>query len=82
MHHRQNTFEPSEIMCVGYVRAKTIKMFYFQTEQNRSSELMELDASFSILRQELIPEQSMWDLWCTKWHWDRSFPGTPVYTCQ
>jgi hypothetical protein len=27
--------------------------------------------------QELIkkiPGQSMWDLWWTKWHWDRFFP--------
>ena len=21
-----------------------------------------------------IPDQSMWDLWWTKWHWDRFFP--------
>jgi hypothetical protein len=21
-----------------------------------------------------IPGQSMWDLWWTKWHWDRFFP--------
>jgi hypothetical protein len=21
-----------------------------------------------------IPHQSMWDLWWTKWHWDRVFP--------
>jgi hypothetical protein len=22
----------------------------------------------------MIPGQSMWDLWWTKWHWDRCFP--------
>jgi hypothetical protein len=21
-----------------------------------------------------VPGQSMWDLWWTKWHWDRFFP--------
>jgi hypothetical protein len=21
----------------------------------------------------------MWDLWCTKWHWDRFFPPSPEY---
>jgi len=25
---------------------------------------------------------SMWDLWCTKWHWNRSFPSTSVLICQ
>ena len=23
-----------------------------------------------------IPGQFMWDLWCTKWHWDRIFSST------
>jgi hypothetical protein len=29
----------------------------------------------------MIPGQSMWDLWWTKWHWDRFFPeyfGVPL----
>jgi hypothetical protein len=39
---------------------------------------------FTLLKQERdtghrggpgwIPGQSMWDLWWTKWHWDRFFP--------
>jgi hypothetical protein len=23
-----------------------------------------------------------WDLWWTKWHWDRFFPSTYVFPCQ
>jgi hypothetical protein len=26
----------------------------------------------------LGPSQVMWDLWCTKWHWDRFPPSTSV----
>jgi hypothetical protein len=29
-----------------------------------------------------IPGQSMWDLWLTKWHWDRFSPSTLVFPCQ
>jgi hypothetical protein len=25
-------------------------------------------------KKKKIPGQSMWDLWWTKWHWDRFFP--------
>jgi hypothetical protein len=25
-------------------------------------------------QEKKIPGQSMWDLWWTKWHWDRFFP--------
>jgi hypothetical protein len=29
------------------------------------------------------PGQSMWNLWWTKWHWDRfSPPSTSVFPCQ
>ena len=24
----------------------------------------------------------MWDLWWTKWHWDRFSPSTSVFPCQ
>jgi hypothetical protein len=24
----------------------------------------------------------MWDLWWTKWHWDRFFPNTSIFPCQ
>jgi hypothetical protein len=27
-----------------------------------------------LIQKKKIPGQSMWDLWCTKWHWDRVFP--------
>jgi hypothetical protein len=30
----------------------------------------------------LIPGQSVWDLWWTKWHWDRFFPEYLVFRCQ
>jgi hypothetical protein len=26
-----------------------------------------------VLNKKKIPGQSMWDLWWTKWHWDRFF---------
>jgi hypothetical protein len=29
-----------------------------------------------------IPAQSVWDLCCTKWHWDRFFPEYFVLPCQ
>jgi hypothetical protein len=30
-----------------------------------------------------MPDRSMWDLWWTKWHWDRFFfPSTSVFLCQ
>jgi hypothetical protein len=25
-------------------------------------------------KEKKIPGKSMWDLWWTKWHWDRFFP--------
>jgi hypothetical protein len=31
----------------------------------------------------ILPGQSMWDLWWTKWHWDRFFPpSSSVFPCQ
>jgi hypothetical protein len=27
-----------------------------------------------LIQKKKIPGQSMWDLWWTKWHWDRFFP--------
>jgi hypothetical protein len=30
-----------------------------------------------------LPGQPMWDLWWTKWHWDRFFPpSTSVFPCE
>jgi hypothetical protein len=29
-----------------------------------------------------VPAQSMWDLWWTKWHWDRFFSELSVFPCR
>jgi hypothetical protein len=29
-----------------------------------------------------IPDQFMWDLWWTKWHWDRFSPSSSVFPSQ
>jgi hypothetical protein len=35
--------------------------------------LRRLVAGLSPWRPSLLPVQSMWDLWWTKWHWERFF---------
>jgi len=29
-----------------------------------------------------IPDQSLWDLWWDKWHWDRFYSNTSVFTIR
>jgi hypothetical protein len=34
------------------------------------------------MNKKKIPGQSMWDLWWTKWHWNRFSPSTSVFPYQ
>ena len=45
------------------------------------TKLQQVTAIYHCKFRDLIPIQSMWDLWCIKWYWDGPPPNTSNFPC-
>jgi hypothetical protein len=61
--------------CIAIMTNKIIVYaHYVDTEKTYSHAIAQfVDASLSPEGPGSIPGQSMWDLWWTRWHWNKSF---------